>query len=268
MKRLIYLFGVMLIAFTACDDAGDGVVDSVSDNLVVQDINAPTSFTKTLSDSIFTTEVILGTNSYAPAAVWMNIKESTGGDILRRNISLYDDGNTAVSGDAVANDKKYSMRITMSALDPSGKYSLEYYYSDANNSTRKLSVLQIQYDNGQNNLPPEIINVVAPDSIIVVAPKSVALLAADVEDFNGYRDIGDVWFTVTRPDGTSNGFKFYMLDDGKDSSGDAVSGDGRFSILIEAVPGQTLGNYIFNFRASDKSGNLSEIISHTITIIE
>lgn len=259
----------MLIALTACDDAGDGVVDSVSDNLVVQDINAPTSFTKTLSDSIFTTEVVLGTNSYSPDAVWLNIKESTGGDVLRRNISLYDDGNVAVSGDAIANDNKYSMRITMSALDPSGKYNLEYYYSDANNNTRKLSVVQMKYDNGQNNLPPEITNVVLPDTLIIDEDTVYAIIAADVSDINGYSDIEEVWFTVTRPNGTSNGAKLFMLDNGKASDGDEAAGDGRFSIVIIAERGQpNLGTFTFHFRASDKSGNLSEIISHTITIIE
>lgn len=249
----------------ACDDAGDSIVDSETDNVVVESISAPTSFTKTVSDSSFSTSVRFNAGEYVPESVWLNVKENNGSSVLYRNLPLVDDGSTS-AGDQTADDGVFSAIVFMSALDPSGKYSLEYYYTDATNSSRKLSVIQLKYDNGQNNLPPEIVNVFVVDTLVIDADSVATLVAVEVSDINGQLDIEEVWFTTTRPDGTSNGLKINLVDNGLD--GDQVARDGIYSHGILAVSGQRQGDYKFNFRARDKAGNLSEIIVHTITIIE
>ncbi|GJQ62184.1 MAG: hypothetical protein SCALA702_12370 [Melioribacteraceae bacterium] len=265
MKRIVYLFLPLILLIYACDDAGDSIVDSETDNLVVENISAPGSFTKTLSDSSFSTAVRFNTGEFVPESVWLNIKENNGSSVLYRNLPLADDGSTS-SGDQTANDGVFSAIVFMSALDPSGKYNLEYYYSDATNTSRKLSVLQLNYDNGQNNLPPEIVNIYATDTLLITADTVATLIAAEISDVNGLRDVEEVWFTVTRPNGTSNGSKITLFDNGNE--GDQTANDGIYSRGIIAVTGQTQGDYKFNFRARDKAGNLSEIIVHTITIVE
>lgn len=255
--------------FTACDDPGDSMVDPVNDNLIVTDVDAPSRFLKTTSDSVLTTTITLGNNSYIPSSIWVNLKESNGSELYRRNINMYDDGGNTGSGDQSANDNVFTGTIKMTTQEPSGKYNLEYYYSDAENISRKLSIVQFTYDNGENNLPPEIVNITAPDTIIIQDPKATAQLTAEIYDVNGLRDIEKVWFTVVRPNGTSNGYEFIMYDDGNfQSHGDELLGDGIYSLVIEAVPGQTQGLYKFNFRALDKAGHLSNIVSHTIQIEE
>lgn len=62
-----------------------------------------------------------------------------------------------------------------------------------------------------------------------------------------------------------------MRDDGiKDGQGygDETAGDGEYTAVIVITSSVTLGNYLFEFQAEDKSGLKSEKVNHTITVIE
>jgi hypothetical protein len=55
-----------------------------------------------------------------------------------------------------------------------------------------------------------------------------------------------------------------MQDDGK--TGDAVAGDGRFSLTIQITPQNATGTYRFEFQAEDKKGALSNKIVQNINV--
>ena len=126
------------------------------------------------------------------------------------------------------------------------------------------------YDNvidGRTNFPPQLSDLVAPDTVVVGNPKSVILLSVMPSDPNGKSDVKSVYFVVYKPDGTTTGAKSSLLDDGNyDKDGDAVAGDGIYSILIEVTPANAKGTYRFDFQAADQEGAVSEILSHNIVI--
>lgn len=117
---------------------------------------------------------------------------------------------------------------------------------------------------GQVSENPELYDLIAPDSLIRGLPDTT-LMFVSVSDPQGYADIDSVFFTVTKPDGTSNGTKFLMYDDGQ-TGGDSTAGDSVYTQGIQSPTLQNqLGNYIFSFRARDLSGNYSNSIDKIVT---
>lgn len=114
---------------------------------------------------------------------------------------------------------------------------------------------------------PEIFDLTAPDSLIKGIPDTT-MIYAGISDPQGLDDIDSVYFTVIRPDGSSNGYVFYMFDDGV-NGGDTLADDGIYSQGIQSpdLNAQT-GDYIFRFTARDLEGNLSGTIDKTITAYE
>ena len=117
------------------------------------------------------------------------------------------------------------------------------------------------------NEDPVISNLIAPDSLIKNLP-DVYLIYLTASDPQGLDDLDSVFFTVERPDGTSNGVTFYMFDDGE-NGGDPVAGDGIYVQGIQSPTDQNqTGDYKFYFQARDTDGNLSNTIEKTITAYE
>ena len=85
-------------------------------------------------------------------------------------------------------------------------------------------------------------------------------------DPNGTSDILEVFFIVYRPDGTTNGNRIQLFDDGNSSNGDVTAGDGIYSRLIQVDQTNQKGTYRFEFQAEDRSGALSNIINHYVLI--
>ncbi|MDR3668143.1 MAG: hypothetical protein P4L35_14975, partial [Ignavibacteriaceae bacterium] len=59
---------------------------------------------------------------------------------------------------------------------------------------------------------------------------------------------------------------FYMYDDGRPEHGDAVAGDGIYSLIISLPPGTTKGTYRWEFQAQDREKKTSNIIIHNIVV--
>ena len=111
---------------------------------------------------------------------------------------------------------------------------------------------------------PDLYSLIAPDSLIRGLPDTT-VIHISVKDPQGVVDIDSVFFTVTRPDGTSNGIIFLMFDDGQ-NGGDSISGDSVFTQGIQSPTLQSqLGDYTFHFRAKDFSSNYSNNIDKIIT---
>ncbi len=113
---------------------------------------------------------------------------------------------------------------------------------------------------------PELYNLICPDSLQKGSPDT-SYIYVSVRDPQGLTDIDSVYFVVIRPDGSSNGYRFYLLDNGL--AGDSTAGDGIYTIGIQApsTANQT-GDYTFRFRAFDRVGNDSPELTKVVTAYE
>ncbi|MFH1195316.1 MAG: hypothetical protein V1720_06365 [bacterium] len=257
MKKISLFLFSLLILF-GCDSIPEGVIEPASVNFRVEKITAPSSFQITELDSSFNISIQLSQSEDIIGVYFNIIETSTSEDIYSAN-SMIDSG-----------DNTFSSEITMSRLYAVGNYSVEFFVKkdDDLQTTSKVAVHQFYFDNGQNNIAPVLSELVAPDTVIVQDPKSVILLSIQVSDENGARDVESVYFTTTRPNGTSNNQQIDMFDNGNlEQHGDSVAGDGRYSRLIEVTPANMKGAWKFNFQAKDKGKKLSTVISHTIQIL-
>ena len=114
---------------------------------------------------------------------------------------------------------------------------------------------------------PDIYNLQAPDSLIKGLPDTT-LIYLSVRDPQGLDEIDSVFFTVNRPDGSTNGLTFYMFDDGV-NGGDSIEGDGIYTQGIQSpsTSSQT-GDYSFHFSARDNANHLSNTIDKLINAYE
>ncbi len=125
-----------------------------------------------------------------------------------------------------------------------------------------VSILIIQCSNPAKNDGPIISNIVAPDSIQKGIPDS-SFASVKVQDPQGLDDIEAVYYVVTKPDGTSNGIKFPLTDDGQGY--DSTAGDGVYSTAIAApLSTSQTGDFTFSFAARDSKGAVSNQINKII----
>ncbi len=261
MKKYLLLLPAILY-LAGCSTKSDGVVNPApSDIQVVSAAKFDTVFYNT-SDSLLTINVQLKFTN-PPAEVFAKLK-NTSGRIYYSNIRLLDNGLDA-NGDAVKGDKIYSAKVLMSQTIPTGDYYFEYYASTGY-GTGKLSVNNFTYNNGLLNQPPVISDLNAPDSLEVTADQAF-LIFLTASDPNGLQDISRVFFTSTRPDGTSSGNSFLLYDDGNlQDHGDAAAGDGIYSIIVRVNASNQKGLYKFEFRAEDRVRAQSNLLTKFILI--
>ena len=126
----------------------------------------------------------------------------------------------------------------------------------------------MNYFNGQDQYPPVISNLNAPDTLFLAAVPVATTMTVEAWDPNGQNDIDMVYFQSYRPDGTTSGTIFELLDNGDPTAGDATAGDGIYSIIIQLPPQTTTGKWRFDFQARDRSDSLSNLISHNIYILQ
>ncbi len=263
MKKYI-LFFLLPIFFWGCEKSYNNIVDSQS-SYQVESVNSVDKFVYSSDDSLVTVSLTL--NSAADIKnIYFDIYSSDNTQLNSSPVSLYDNGDAA-DGDSTAGDNKYSARFPLSRFYPVGIYSIKYFITDITDNTRQVAVKTFEYDNNQTAYPPQLSNLVSPDTVKVEDPKSVIFMSVNASDPNGLNDIKEVYFISYRPDGTSSGEKNQMYDDGDtNTNGDIKAGDGIYSILIEVTPQNNKGTYRFDFRATDRSSRLSNIISHNIVI--
>ncbi|MDQ7064128.1 MAG: hypothetical protein Q9P90_07760 [candidate division KSB1 bacterium] len=182
---------------------------------------------------------------------------------------LLDDGN---NDDGVAGNGTYGAIFASDAFGVErGVYSivLRAIDKEGNRSPGRVVIFVVQ--TRLQNLPPEIVSISVPDTVSR-SQTGPFVITCTVTDPNGLGDIARVYFNSYFPDGTpSSGNPFLMRDDGKKDQnglGDAVAGDGVYSLTIGIGNTSTLGTFRFEFQAEDKSGQKSEIVVHRITVVE
>jgi hypothetical protein len=118
----------------------------------------------------------------------------------------------------------------------------------------------------RSNFPPHLGGLSAPDTLHrPVTGRVPVFFAVNASDPDCPTDIQKVFFKSINS--SSPNFEFQLFDDGKSGGhGDSVAADGRYSLVIPIDSTATLGTKEFRFWARDKSGALSDSISHFITI--
>ncbi|MFH0736602.1 MAG: hypothetical protein V1773_19080 [bacterium] len=266
-----YFLLIIIVSFLAyaCDNIPDDTVSTNNPGYQLATLQAPSNFAYTAINTKFSTSIQIK-NGSTLKQVYLDIRSADGNDNIFSHIILLDNGNSAENGDITAGDNYFSAIIPMLPEIASGKYIIEYFVNyelGKQDITQKIAVHQFSYDNGSANYAPIIADVIAPDTVVVTPPKAVIILSVAVSDSNGINDISNVYFITYRPDGTTNGNKSYLLDNGNvAANGDAIAGDGRYSLIIEVTPSNAKGEYTFEFRARDKGNKLSNIINHKIVI--
>jgi len=268
MKKLFSLLISVIILNVGCDKIPSEVVGIDVNSIKVGMIQAPSHFSLSANNTKFITSVKLESEGTIKN-VTVALRSADGEYNYLNDIQLSDDGNYDKNGDQTANDNYYSAYIPMNEEILSGNLILEYFVTYELGKqvlTQKFAIHQFTYDNGSSNVSPIISNLNAPDTITVVPPKSVFAITLTASDENGLNDIADVYFITYKPDGSTNNTKSYLLDNGNNSNGDLVAGDGIYSIVVEITTKNLKGDYTFEFKARDRRGKYSNTINHKITV--
>ena len=182
---------------------------------------------------------------------------------------LLDDGN---NDDGIADNGTYGAIFASDAFGVErGVYTLVLRAFDRAGNRSPARLLTFVVHTRLQNLPPEIVSISVPDTVSR-SQSGPFVITCTVTDPNGLGDIARVYFNSFFPDGTpSSGNPFLLRDDGKKDQnglGDAVAGDGVYSLTIAIGNTSTLGTFRFEFQAEDKSGQKSEVVVHRITVVE
>jgi len=184
--------------------------------------------------------------------------EMPGGSIDPDTSFMYDDGQLC---DGTSGDGIYSYSLTgPDTTYEEGDYVFHFTSVDfENNQGNTISDTITIYD-----LPnPYVYNLIAPDSLQKGSPDT-AYLFLSVWDPQGHGNIDQVYFTVTKPDGSSSGVGYLMFDRG--DNGDSVAADGIYTLgILAPSPENQSGDYIFQFTAVDDDSNFANIIDKVIT---
>jgi len=184
--------------------------------------------------------------------------ELPGGSIDPDTSFMHDDGQFC---DNTAGDGVYSYSLTSPDTSyETGDYIFHFTAVDfESNQGNTISDTVNIYD-----LPnPYVYNLIAPDSLQKGSPDT-AYLFLSVWDPQDHSNIDQVYFTVTKPDGSSSGIGYQMFDRG--DNGDSVAADGIYTLgILAPLPENQSGDYIFHFTAVDYDSNFANIIDRVIT---
>jgi hypothetical protein len=265
MKKF-FLFILLPFIYWGCEKDFDTVVDSAQFEFQVINVSSFSQYIYAVGDSAITLSIRVN-SSQNIRSFYADVYSSDKKKLNSSPVILYDDGNQQ-HGDAVKGDNIFSNKFPLSQSYPNGKYKIEYYVTNISGVTSPAAVHNFNYSNGQDNIAPIISNlIVDPDTLVVTTDDEIILLSVEAADSNGLNDIQNVYFIVTRPDGTSNRNQVQMFDSGNlTEHGDQIQGDGIFSLLIKIEPSNAKGIYRFEFEARDRGGLLSNTITHNILV--
>ncbi len=264
------LFIVVSVFLASCDDIPNGVVEQLNPVVEIQNLFVPSSINYTGADTKLQVRLTFSETQNIERT-WFKITSIIDGREITDAVELKNNGNQAESGDITAEDNIFSGYYLLSEQMPNGDYSVEIYLKLSGQNTRKIAVSKFYYDNGQDNFPPELSDLNIPAS---VNRGEQFVFTVKAKDANGLADIKYVYFVLTRPDGTTvidtrtNSSKFIMDDTGNlDIYGDQTAGDGVYSFKNSFGETAQTGSWVFKFEAEDRSGKLSNQITHTMTIL-
>lgn len=262
---LVFVIIFSLLFLISCEKEFDNVIDVQKPSYQVISVAPKDSVLFNVEDSSLVLKIQF-TQLSEIQSIAAEIIDPAGKNFLNGSIPLFDNGKSE-NGDQTANDKLFSNKIFMKSNDLNGNYDIKFYVTDNSNKSKLAAWSSFKYRNGQSNSAPVISDaLVEPDTVIVT--DTIAMLTSlFVQDQNGLNDIKEVYFIVYRPDGSTNGSKVFLFDDGNQSqNGDQTAGDGVFSRIISVNQTNAKGTYRFEFKAVDRGGLQSNVINYLVLI--
>jgi len=252
MQKIVLL--LLPIIIIGCEQSFDNIVDAVQNNFQVISV-APTNDVIFQPDDSLITITINFSNSSEVTNVFCDVFASDQSKLNPSPFPLPDNGNN-----------RFSNEFPLSAFYPNGIYNIKYYVKNADETLQQVALASFKYNNGQDNLPPVISNLIAPDTVTIGSDTTFIQITLDVEDANGMNDVEFVWFDSFLPNGNpSSQNPIAMFDDG--THGDETAGDGTYSRIVILPPvGVSKGTFRWEFQAIDRGGESSNIIVHFILI--
>ena len=259
MRKAYFLLIPLLI--WGCEKTYDNLIDTSTENFQVSDVifidhTPPVIYDlKTPADSLLKLRIIFNSQS----------------EVRKAYFDVYASDNSRLNSSPVEMQEVieniFENQFILKRENPIGNYTVRFSASGLDGNNKQVAVGSFYFNNGQDNLPPEIFNTVIDPDTIVVDTTTVIFTSVGAMDPNGANDILEVYFIVYKPDGTTNNSKVLLYDDGKIENGDKLAGDGIYSRLIQVDQTNDKGTYRFEFRAKDRSGELSNIINHFVLIL-
>ena len=274
LRAAIILAVCALLAQSGCDKNPLGIVESRGHPPVVSRVFMTPSVvivdTMVPDNGVYHIKAILSAKATDPDGI--SDLRTVQGDIVGPDgahvlaVSLLDNG---AFPDSASGDGIYTASVNL----PVTRGTVGNYYpfvtatdgSSLQSSSTSASLLVIS----RTNSPPRLSNLTAPDTVTVAIGETATIpMTVVASDSNGLADIKEVFFLSL--DSSNPTTHFQMKDDGGANgsfSGDAVAGDGTYSIVIQLVASSsTKPSYRFQFQARDAAGDTSASLLHTITI--
>ncbi|MCZ6701418.1 MAG: hypothetical protein O6940_00085 [Ignavibacteria bacterium] len=261
MRKIVLL--LLLIIIIGCEQTFDNIIDAVQNNFQVISVGPTEDVIYQPEDSLITITINFS-NSSEVTNVFCDVFASDHSKLNSSPFQLFDDNN----------DNLFLNEFPLSQFYPNGIYNIKYYVKNADKTLQQVALASFKYTNGQDNVLPVIANTVIEPDTVIVNDTTIIFTSVEAMDPNGANDIMEVYFIVYKPDGSTNDIKILMFDDGSccpippssEPSGDLVAGNGIYSRIIQINQNNVKGLYRFEFRAKDRSGELSNIINHFVLI--
>ena len=256
--RIYYLLLIPLLIW-GCEQTFDNVIDTTTENYQVISIVGikDTVDLKNPADSLLSIRV-----DFTPQS-----------EIYKVQFDIYASDNSRLNLSPIQmrklNSNIFRGEFILQNQNPNGNYFVNFSVTGFDGKNRQVAVSSFFFNNGQDNLPPVISNLVIPDTISKGVFFNFSVMVTDSNGLNDIRKENGVFFNLFRPDTTIvQAGPFYMHDDGDVGFGDEVPGDGIFSFRNSFLQDTTtqVGNWRFVFQARDRSGLLSNIIEQYLYV--
>ena len=264
MKKLLLLLLPLFI--WGCGKNYNNLIDTSPSNSQVSSVSPVDKFTYSEADSLLPLKIAVA-NYESIQSVSFNIYDPDGNQLNAQPEAMKAGNLVATYNNPTVPSKEYTGTFPMKHSYVNGKYQVDFFLKDADNSSKKGASQYFLYSNSEKNVAPEISNLNAPDTVALAFDTTYIFISVAAQDSNGLSDIKTVYFnSYIPPDYHASGSNpFVMYDDGTHT--DKVPGDGIYSLTIILPPtGVTKGLYKFEFFAEDRSGAVSNKITHYIDI--
>jgi hypothetical protein len=264
---------VILLALPSCEEQESGTIDPpLSRPFLASAAVMPDSLkTSTLPQSNGAVTVTVNVLASISLQAGTDQAEGVTADLLDpvsgsslAAATLRDDG---IAPDTMAGDGKFAGVLTFTLpKSVSGRYIVRTatYSTDGVGANAIETPLYFIRDNN----PPVLSNLVMPDTLSVPSGGNANFVAkVTASDADGQADITQVFFVNL--DSSDPNQRYPLYDDGSNTSnsGDAVAGDGIYTITVTAPSSAKGRSYRFRFQAIDAFGDTSTSILHDLTIM-
>jgi hypothetical protein len=258
--RIAYLLLIPLLIW-GCEKTYDNLIDTSTENFQVSDVVF-------IDHSL---PIVYDLKIPADSLLKLRINFTQQSEVNKSYFDVYASDNSRLNASPIEMQKItetiFENQFLLKREYPIGNYTVRFSASGLDGKTKQVAVGSFYFNNGQDNVPPVISNLIAPDTVTIGSDTTFIQLNLDVEDANGLSDVLAVWFDSYLPNGNPSSQNPIALYDDGISGGDVTAGDGKYSRIVILPPvGVTKGTYRWEFRARDRSGTLSNQIIHFLVV--